>query len=491
MQAKIPEKLAYKIWAERDFKDSISTEDGTKVEVLDPGTVNDNSAGPDFFNSRIRIGNLTFNGDIEIDPHYSDWKNHGHHLDKRFNKVILHVVLSSKSHHPFVVNQSGRKIQSIAIDQFLNESLQKTLRKQLEEIPGYKIKMPCREVNQNVPKKVKEEWLAELGLIRFRKKTERYLKRLKELVYLKELNVNEPVVKYVYDEDKLTKEFTAKDFDDPEIWNQLIYEQFFEALGYTKNKEMMHKLAVSVPVSFLARYKNEKNFRGIIESILFNVSGILPEAEEVMDDDSSVYLRELVEAWDKIKNDYDGEKFEKESWHYFKMRPQNFPTIRISAGAMIAEKIIKENLFSSITNNIEKERDVKKIIAILRNDLILKSKGYWKDHYNFNKKIKNQIKYFLGLNRVDEIIINNLLPIVSLYFEINKKPEASKTLLNVYKNYFQRGTNKLVSDVSKVLEIEKESHKSIYYQGMIDLFRKYCIKEKCLECEIGKEAFPD
>ena len=95
--SKISEELLYKIWEEKRLNNSLTTVEGLLLEIIDPGVRNNDEAGPDYFHSRIRIGNITFTGDIEIDTYHSDWKSHGHHLNQRYNKVILHAVLSNDS----------------------------------------------------------------------------------------------------------------------------------------------------------------------------------------------------------------------------------------------------------------------------------------------------------------------------------------------------------------------------------------------------------
>ena len=117
---KIPEELIYKIWEEKRFDSTLTTADGISVEIIDSGVRNTNEAGPDYQNARVRIGNITFTGDIEIDTFHSDWKAHGHNLNQRYNKIILHAVLSNDSSYPFVVTQNGRKVPTLELNQYLN-----------------------------------------------------------------------------------------------------------------------------------------------------------------------------------------------------------------------------------------------------------------------------------------------------------------------------------------------------------------------------------
>ena len=128
-------------------------------------------------------------------------------------------------------------------------------------------------------------------------------------------------------------------------------------------------------------------------------------------------------------------------------------------------------------------------ITKLRNEIIIKGEGYWAGHYNFNKETKTKLNYFIGLGRADEIVINILLPIFSVYFEIFGNKDLSQKVLDLFLNYYQKEGNHLVDQVNDTLGLKNEKFRSVYYQGMIDLFRNYCIKKKCMECEIGKQVF--
>jgi len=485
---KIPEELIYKIWEEKRIDSSLTTADGLSLEIIDCGERNHDEAGPDYRNARIKIGNITFNGDVEIDTLHSDWKTHGHNLNKRYNKVILHAVLSNDSSYPFVVTQSGRKVPTLSLEKFLSSSIKQNIEQDLKAIQSEdEIAMPCSQLNHKIKRREKLNYLKNLGLQRFRKKCEKNIERLKELILLNELNIKEPKVYHDFHKEILTREYTQKDFEHLELWQQLYYEQLFEALGYSKNKDIMLKLSKTVDIKFIKsvdRINKEK-----IESILFHISGMFPDVMDIADEETSEYLRKSLDLWSSIKNNYDSGLLNKNDWNFFKLRPQNFPTIRIAAGARLLEKIVIQEQFIRIINIFKQHTDINKLITKLRNEIIIKGDGYWSGHYNFNKETKTKLNYFIGLGRADEIVINIILPIYSVYFEINGDKELSQKVLDLYLNYYQKEGNHLVDQINNTLGLKNEKFRSVYYQGMIDLFRNYCIKKKCMECEIGKQVF--
>lgn len=484
----ISEDILYKIWEEKRLDNQLITAEGHSVEIIDPGVRNNNEAGPDYHHARIRIGNITFSGDIEIDMFHSDWKAHGHHLNQRYNKVILHAVFFNDSSYPFVVTSSGRKVPTLELQKFLSSTIKENLPTDLSKIKNEnEIKMPCRELNSQIGKKDKLQFIKNLGLLRFKKKCEKNLERLKELILLDKLQIKEPVVYHDFHKQIDSYEFHQDDFKNLSYWNQLLFEQMFEALGFSKNKDIMSKVSRTIGIQFFQKINGITPEK--IEAVLLSIGGLLPEVNEIADEETSEYIRNCVDFWSKEKNRYDAKYFNKTDWHFFKLRPQNFPTVRLAAGARIVEKIINRNYFNHILDIFKTDNKSQKIIAQLRNQLVIKAEGYWSNHFNFNKPSKTNLNYFVGIGRADEIIVNIILPIYSVYFELFNEKSFSLKVLGLYIDYYQKEGNHLVDQVNDALGFTNEKYKSIYYQGMIDLYRNYCVKQKCLQCEIGEKVF--
>lgn len=349
--------------------------------------------------------------------------------------------------------------------------------------------MPCAEVNSELPEKEKLDFIYTLGIDRFKQKREKFLNRLKELAYLKEINLKEPVVHYEPDENFYKREFTPKDFSDTGLWEQLIYESMFEALGFSKNKDIMHRLAASVDITFLRKFSNDENFLQNLESIFFNISGLLPPANKIPDEETSAYVRTMVELWSNLKNGYDGKIFHHTQWNFARLRPYNFPTIRIAGGVRILCQLIRGKMIQSIINDFENYKSNKQIISSLRGYLIIKGDGFWHNHYTFDQQSNININYFVGVSRADEIIINVILPVFSVYFELFNLARLSDKVLKIYLNYYQQSENNLVFEIADTLNLNDAWKRSVLYQGMIDLFRNFCSKENCMECSIGKKVF--
>lgn len=488
---RIFEKDLYEIWINQNFESNLQTIDGDEIAVLDAGQHNSDTTGPDFHNARIRIGNLTFVGDIEIDSDYHDWKSHGHHLNNKYNKVVLHLSLTNKFNQPYVYSKDGRKIPSIKLADHVEVQQVKSISKKIESYnSNHEHTLRCVESNSIIDLRSKEKFVLDLGTERYKKKCMKFYDRLKELKYISELQLKEPVIKYELGEEFRNKNYTHNDFKQKDLWLQLLYENVFEALGYSKNKSIMMKLAQSANINFINSFLNDgKTDKQKLEAALFGISGLLPDAEKLPDNHKSEYTKKIFEEWQSLQNRYDGETLNETDWNFFRLRPQNFPTIRIAGGTEILHSLVNDNLVSSLIKKIKEIRNLNVLINSLRSVFVIRSHGFWEDHYVFDKKTSTKIKYFVGAGRADEIVINVLLPFFTVYFEVFGNQDLAKKVFKLYSIYKQKNDNKIVREVSETLGLNRVSNRTVYSQGMIELFRHFCSKGKCLECEIGKQVF--
>ncbi|MCF8242059.1 MAG: DUF2851 family protein [Melioribacteraceae bacterium] len=488
---KIYEKQLYKIWKEQNFPKHLSVMSGDDVEVLDIGIENIDTSGPDFKNARIRIGNLTYVGDIEIDTDYRNWKAHGHNIDNKYNKVVLHASLFNQFNQPYVYTKDGRKVPTLCLSNFINNEIRSSmvqdLKQNVSKADNHKLR--CNSSNGEIDNHLKEKFVSQLGIERFKKKSKRIYDRLKELKFLKEMKIHEPVISYELTPEFEKRKFTQEDFKDREIWEQLFYELIFEALGYSKNKSIMQKLAQSANIGVIKMLGHDDETRERIESLLFNIAGLAPDTNNLPNKEISDYALILKSHWDIISRIYDGEIYDETKWHFFKLRPQNFPTIRIAGGTKILLDIIFNDLIGKLIKKFTEIRNLTVLINSVRSLFVLRSDGFWQKHYVFNKPAGNDIKYFVGASRADEIVINVVLPYLLVYFDIFNNEQMSKKVIKIYSIYQQRSDNKIVREVGESLGLSRHIKRTIYSQGLIELFRSYCSQNKCLECEIGKIVF--
>ena len=481
----ISEKFLCEIWEKHRFKEPLVTKDGKSIVIVSKGKKNNDLDGPDYLNAKIKIDDKILIGDIEVDTEISNWEKHNHHKNKKYNKLILHIDYSSNLKQDFVITENKRIVPSISISKFITQKDKQFYT--TESSSNISDKIPCHNLNDKISDKIKTEYLISQGSKRFNYKKKKLFDRLKELAYINERELKEPIIEYDLESELRRLKFKQNDFKDPILWEQLLYENIFTALGYSKNKENMNKLAKSINIKLLHNLDWNKGIPQAIEAILFNISGLLPDVKNLPDEETSVYTRKLFEIWSKYSElDY-GERLHPALWNFFRIRPQNFPTLRIAGGVRILNKILTENLIHKIIKVFETESNVIKIRRKLREFFIVKAEGYWQEHFVFDQPSNTKLKYLVGISRADEIIINIILPFLSLYFEIFNKKELLNIILKYYLNFQQIGTNQIVEKVLNSLKVK--SKKSVVYQGALHLYWNNCSKSKCTSCEIGKLVF--
>ena len=486
---KVYETKLHEIWLLQAFNSPLKTVSRDEVSILEPGSLNEDTAGPDFLNARIRIGNLVYVGDIEIDTDYNDWKNHGHNIDNKHNKVILHASLINRNNQQYVYTKDGRRVPTICLSNFISDKNLINANEEFTHSASNNSQIKCAHLTKDIDFHFKKKYISQLGIERFKKKCSKIENRLKEILFIQKMNLKEPVISFDLRPEFQNQQFDGAEFKPKEIWQQLFYELVFEALGYSKNKSIMQRLAMSVDIQFLNKLGNDSETIRRYESALFNVSGLMPNPEAFSNSEITEYYTQLSEDWEILGRIYDGQKFDKTEWHFFKLRPQNFPTIRIAGGIRFLEMLLFNDLLGTIAQKFSEIRNLSVLVNSIRSLFVIRARCFWKTHYVFDQPAKDEIKYFVGAARADEIVINVILPFFYIYFNMFNQEELAKKILKIYNIYDQRADNKIVREVSEGLNTPAFLKKTVLNQGMLELFRNFCSKKKCLECEIGKFIF--
>lgn len=483
------EALLYELWKSGELDKLLTTVDGEPVTIMERGHLDTSYAGPDFKDAKVKIGKFLYTGDIEIDYNHKDWINHGHNLDSKYNSVVLHVCMINKKRSRYVYNREGRRINTVCLSDFLKADQISHLVEKTEREPNENKRLKCTDLIGMVSEAEKIEYLSALGINRFQKKCSRMYERLKELAYVKEHNINEPVINYELPPSFYHREFNYQDFQCKEIWQQLLYENIFEALGYIKNKNIMVKLARSANIDFICRILDEKDSNLLILGSLLKISGLVPDLSKVKDESSLEYVKGIEEIWKGMKDKYDGSYFNKSDWHFFRSRPQNFPTIRIAGGSVLLNNLIRKNLIERLTKYFLRINQDKALIKAIKSLLIVKAQGFWANHYGFEASKEEALKYFVGGLRADDIIINVIFPFMAVFGEVYGNEAIAKRALKLYTSYVQTENISIITHITKSLDINKNSQKSLISQGMIELYVNYCSKDACLDCKIGAKVF--
>jgi hypothetical protein len=493
----IHERFLRHIWS-RQYLDRarLSTCDGKSLTILHVGRLN-LDGGPDFSDAKIRIGNTTYAGDVEIHRNVVDWFNHQHHDDPRYNRVILHVVLEGNPRHYTTRVLSGRSIPTLILSEFLTEPIHSIWQKAiLDERARRSETIRCAPRNRGIDPQVLASWLRRLATERLELKLRRFEERLKELTYEDLMTVfehpktyGEPATEGYPDEiPPPLKELTLRDLSRKELWEQVMYEGLMEGLGYAKNREPFLRLARNLSLRQvrslgLARDDNRRI------AVLFSVAGLLPKIKSVDDKRSKEYVRELIRLWNEVGASVNVGKLHPADWQFFPTRPGNFPTLRISAANTLIDKLLNNDLFRRIIQTLKSIDDGRNAQQALAGLLSVRADDFWRSHYDFGQPTKNPIAA-LGVSRIQDLIINTVVPIALLYARIFKDSAIRENALRCYDSFPPLAENSVTRLLERqllrgTLPVQSASRQ----QGLIQLYKYYCTVDRCADCEIGALVF--
>lgn len=396
----------------------LKTANGEGVTIVHPGTHNHN-AGPDFENAKIKIGNTTLVGNLEIHIKASDWRKHKHDDDKAYQNIILHVVYDDDEqslHHQFPKIELKKHIPAYILERYTN-LIQTTQ------------PIPCAHQLANVNNIVKESWLNRLLAERWEEK----LFEWKDLL-----------------------EQTKGD------WRNLLYWRLAANFGFKVNATPFLMLAISLPVNILAKHKDNLLQ---IEALMFGQAGMLDK--DFVDD----YPNDLKNEYLFLKQKYQLTPIPAHLWKFLRMRPPNFPTIRIAQFAALVHKSL--HLFSKVIEAISL-KEIHQLLTVTASD-------YWSAHYRFDEFQRRIYRKSLGTDSIDNIIINTIAPVQFLYAHFQGKVIEQQKAIDLLSTV-NAENNKFIT----LWEENKWTPKNaLQSQALLQLFHHYCTHKKCLDCAIG------
>ncbi len=459
----INENFICRLWeGGKTYYHDLVTDSGEDVEIIEHGTRN-YDAGPDYKNAKVKIGSKTFTGDVEIHRDFKNWKEHSHPKDRRYNSVILHVVLWDSEERTPPKLRIKRDLPSVILANHLTSSIHDIWQDIISK-PSEKFRLPCHYRNHLADDGLIINWFEKLANERLELRATRIRNRITELSQI----------------DNNSSDCISKK---KSVWEQVLYEYIFEALGFAKNKEQMLKLSAIVSLSLISKYYSGNI--ADIQTILFGTAGLLFDVR-IKDE----YIDEIKSKWKVFEGKLKVEKLERSYWNFFGQRPQNFPTIRIAYGSQVIRNILKNDLLKNIIELFSDESfKVKNAVSKLNSYFEPAKDEYWSAHYDFGKSSKSK-NILAGKQRITDIMINVLLPYVKVYSEIFNKPILLENLKKLYKQLKISTDNKIIRVINDQL-IQKRKLKintPAHEQAVIQLYNFYCTREKCDKCDIGKNV---
>jgi hypothetical protein len=442
------ENFISRIWTNPDFYSNIKTTDGKTVEILKYGVPNPDS-GADFSDALVKIDGHILAGDIEIHKSVKDWETHKHKANRKYNRVILHVVFWNDG-PASSFSENERKIPTVILSEFLKFSIHEIWREIINN-PSPEFRIPCFGENNSVPEEEKRNWLKELGAARLRYRAERIRNRLATL-----------------------EEFSSS--AKKNNWERLYFEFTLEALGFSKNKNQFLKLSRIID---LLKLNGVCKTCEEYDAVFFGSAGYLGE-----NNFKDKYPGRLYKVWGKKQAELKSDIMDKSEWQSFRLRPKNSPVIRIAAASAFAYELTKEQLFKRTILCFKNSKNpVKDLIDIF---LSIPFPDYWKNHSGIDKTSAEQ-NSIIGRERIFMIIVNVIVPLVYLYSKSFCDEDLFIKIKRLYNKQKDASKNSVIRAMTRQYGVKPVTISE--NQGIIHLHNFYCVKQNCGECKIGEKVF--
>lgn len=425
------EQLLHYVWKHKMLPlQEMKTTKGLHVEVIDSGLHNMNS-GPDFFNAKIKIDETLWVGNVEIHDKASDWYLHKHDKDERYNNVILHVCGDIDME---VKNQNGDCIPQLQLDVPEHVTQHYTELLSTDKYP------PCYKIIPELSNLMVHSWMSALQTERLEQKTDAIINRVEQC---------------------------------NGSWEAGFFVTLARNFGFGINGDAFEHWALSIPLNDVAHHRDNL-FQ--IEAIFMGQAGLLDletvpaKYHEIAIADG--YFNKLKDEYLYLKHKFGLQQIDSNMWRFLRLRPQNFPHIRISqlANLYYAAKC-------SISQIVECDT-VKEAMNTMHTGVT----EYWETHYTFGSESEKNEKHISPFS-LNLLMINTVIPVLFAYGRHQSKEKYCDRAFDFLEQ--------LKAENNHIVRMWKECGLNVENAGdsqaLIQLKNEYCDKKNCLRCRIGYE----
>ena len=418
------EDLLHYLWQNKLYRPGqFYTQDQDVLEIIHPGTIN-TDAGPDFFNAKIKIGDTLWAGNVELHLREDDWFHHKHHVDSAYDNVILHVVDKPTGE---TVTSAGRKVPVWRL-QYADQ-----LFTRYQSLYFNDQWVACQDEVTQIDEFSIDRWLDRLLI----EKLEAKSRQIENWLLMSEND-----------------------------WDQVFFIMLARSFGFGVNGQPFEMLARQTPLKILLKHSDHL-FQ--LEALLLGQSGFLSSLKH-----TDEYTEKLLKEYWFLAHKYKLSPIENHLWKFLRLRPSNFPTIRLVQMAALIHQ--SRGLFDRLHANLE----LNKMSALLE----VAPSGYWSCHYRPGCSSKaNKIKK-LGKYSRQLIISNTIIPYLFVFYSKRNDEKGKEQVLDMLYD-LQPEKNKITENWRKIgLNVDNEGRA----QALIFLKNNYCNHKKCLNCHIGHKV---
>lgn len=409
------EEFLYYLWENRLTDSNLQTTEGEQVEVVAPGYRNTDS-GPDFLEAKIQIGDKLWAGHVEIHVKSSDWNRHGHQSDKAYQNVIMHVVYENDT--------KATALPTLELKGHFDEMLFANYQRFISS----KNWIPCEKTIAQVPVFTRLSWLDRMAVERLESKSE-----------------------------TVNKILNANQFD----WEDALYKLLMRYFGLKANNEAFETLANILPFKTLLKHADNLTQ---VEAMLMGCAGFLE------DDFTEDYPLLLKREFAVMKAKFNLLTMPAERFKFMRMRPSNFPTIRL---AQMAQLIHKNGCLFSKIREAKNAAEVKVLFDVAASE-------YWETHYRLGIPTESKPKH-LGTATADLLIINAVVPLLFCFGKLHKDESVCETAMQFLEET-EAEDNAIIRHFASC---GIAAQNAMQTQALLHLYDMYCKRKRCLECRIG------
>ena len=429
------ELLLHYVWRHRLYPPAgLTTTDGREVEILDPGLHNSN-AGPDFFNAKIRLDGMLWVGNVEIHDKSSDWYVHGHDHDERYDNVVLHVAED--------VDCDVRTSRGDVLPQ-LCLSVPEQVKAHYEQLLSAERYPPCYRIIATLSRIAMHSWLAALQTERLEQKTEAIRERVERC---------------------------------NGSWEDAFFVTMARSFGFGVNGDAFELWAESIPLHSVDHHRDNL-FQ--IEAIFMGQAGFLdPQCLHAKYKEQALqegYFSKMRNEYLYLQHKFSLHPIDGKMWHFLRLRPQNFPTIRIAQLA---------NLYYSRRWGLQALAE-SSTLKEARETLLTEATPYWRTHYLFGATSKENAKQLSKASQ-DVLLINACVPMLFAY----GRHKGDDRLCDRAFDFLEELKPEQNHIVSTWKDVGFSADNAGDSQALIQLKKEYCDKKYCLRCRIGYEYLKD
>jgi hypothetical protein len=420
------EEFLQYLWKFRFLNQELYTRSGETLTILHPGEHNHNG-GPDFINARIRIENTTWAGNVEVHMNEADWFRHGHHLDKTYENVILHVVYEEYTGDSARLNPVLPKL-------IIRGQYPEYIYNRYQDFLLNRSWIPCEKLILKHDPFYFAQWSPALLIERLENRSAQWGKLLE-----------------------------ANKFD----WAETLHQSIARSFGLKINTLPFELLAKALPLKVVLKYKNSLF---TLESLAFGQAGMLninfPEE----------YPESLKKEYGFLAGKHSLVPIDPSLWKFLRLRPPAFPTIRVAQWASLLQH---SDLFFSSVLECKEPDDITKLFSVGTSE-------YWNNHFVFEKP-SSSIQKFIGTSTIHLMILNAIAPFIYFYGDhkgMNNYKEKAIAL-------FESIPGERNSIIGKWQALGLPVDNALKTQALIQLKSNYCDGKRCLDCRIGGRILGD